>query len=99
EPYFSLSNRPTRPFCGPPDGGACVRPVPGVVNWAPRVFRKTMNGFCGGRGAVVSAPPPSQLISRRPLVCGPALPLLGSPKAERNASTVDWIESEVGPAA
>ena len=46
----------------PPDGGACERPVPGVVNRAPRVFRNVSNGVTG---AVVSVePPPSQLISR-----------------------------------
>ena len=44
--------------------------------------------------------PPSQLISRRPLVSGPGLlPLLGSPRAARKASTVLWIEAAVGPAA
>jgi hypothetical protein len=36
------------------------------------------------------------LISRRPLVNGPAaLPLLGLPTAVRNASTVVWIEAVV----
>ena len=33
-------------------------------------------------------PPPSQLISRRPLSRDPSLPLLGSPRAARNASTM-----------
>ena len=41
----------SKPPWGPPDGGACERPVPGVVNWLPRVFRNTLNGVTG---AVVS---------------------------------------------
>ncbi len=52
-----------------------------------RVLKNTVKGV--GPGEDVVAPPPSQLISRRPLVKGPAaLPLLGSPTAPRNASTV-----------
>ena len=38
---------------------------PGVVNWAPRVSRNTLKGVTGG-DVVSFAPPPSQLISRRP---------------------------------
>ena len=54
------------PPCGPPDGGAWESPCPGVVNRAPRVFRNTLNGVTGA--VVVSLfPPPSQLISRRPV--------------------------------
>jgi hypothetical protein len=61
---------------------------------APRVLKNTVNGVAPG--ADVVAPPPSQLISRRPLVKGPAaLALLGLPKAARNASTVGWIEPVV----
>src|SRR5262245_43623963 len=61
---------------------------------APRVLKKTVNGV--PPGADVVAPPPSQLISRRPLVKGPAaLPLLGLPTAARNASTVVWMEAVV----
>jgi hypothetical protein len=72
----------------PPVSGACVSPMPGVVNVAPRVFSKTVNGVTGGV-PTVTAPPPSQLISRRPLASGPGLlALLGSPSAPRNASTV-----------
>jgi hypothetical protein len=35
------------------------------------------------------------LISRRPVNCPAALPLLGLPTAARNASTVAWIEAVV----
>src|SRR5204862_7199885 len=70
------------------------------LNWLPRVFRNTLNGVTG---AVVSIPlglPPSQLISRRPFLSGPGLlPLLGIPKAARNASTELSIDSVDAPAA
>src|SRR5262245_12686796 len=72
----------------PPVAAACVRPVPGVVNVAPRVFWNTVNGVAGAVPSMTGGPPPSQLISRRPLNNGPALlALLGLPKAARNAST------------
>src|SRR6478736_5408163 len=98
-PYVGLLKSPASPPSGPPAGGACVRPVPGVVNSAPRVLRNTSKGVTGA-DVVSFAPPPSQLISRRPLPSGPgALPLLGSPSVARNASTVLWIDCAVGPAA
>ncbi len=60
---------------------------------------ETVNGV--GAGLVVELlPPPSQLISRHPLVRGPAaLPLLGDPMALRKASTTGLIEFASIPAA
>ena len=53
----------------------------------PRVLVNAVSGEV--LEAAVVAPPPSQLISRRPVANGPALfPLFGSPKAVRNESTV-----------
>jgi hypothetical protein len=61
----------------------CSKPVPGVVKVAPRMVVKAVNG--DAPGAVVVAPPPSQLISRRPLASGPgAFPLFGFPRSARN---------------
>src|SRR5439155_18595464 len=86
--YVGLPNSTAKPPWGPPDGGACERPNPGVVNWLPRVFRNTLNGVTGAVVSRTFGLPPSQLISRRPLVSGPGLlPLLGFPSAARNAST------------
>src|SRR5438876_7093947 len=97
--WVGLSKRTAWPPRRPPGGGACERPVPGVKNWPPRVFRNTLNGVTG-TSVLTFAPPPSQLISRRPLASGPgALPLLGFPRAARKASTVLGIEAAVGPAA
>src|SRR4030095_2578606 len=82
-----------------PEGGAWMKPLPGagVVNCAPRVLRNPLNGV---PEIVVAWPPPSQLISRRPVVSGPAvMPLLGSPSAARKASTVDWIDAASEPDA
>src|SRR5262249_47127846 len=77
-PYVELPKNPTRPLSGPPLGGACTKPVPGVTNCPPRVFVKTLNGV--PPGALVLTPPPSQLISRRPPPSGPgALALFGLP--------------------
>src|SRR5438093_5387641 len=78
----------------PPLMGVCVKPLPRVVNVPPRVSWKARKG---GMAAVpFVAPPPSQLISRRPLSSGPGLlALLGSPKAARKASTVGWIDAVV----
>src|SRR5262249_36824559 len=71
-----------------PAGGACTKPVPGVSITAPRLLRNTVNGV--GPGEVAVEPPPSQLISRRPVAMGPAaLPLLTPPIAARNSSTDD----------
>jgi hypothetical protein len=82
-PYVGLSKRTARPPWAPPDAGACERPVPGVVNWLPRVFKNTLNGVTGAV-VVVSVPPaPSQLISRRPLGSGPGLLPFGAPRAAR----------------
>ena len=61
----------------PPAMGVWVRPLPGVVKVAPRVFWKTVNGVTAAVPLV--APPPSQLISRCPIACGPLLPLSGLP--------------------
>src|SRR6266540_6808296 len=78
----------------PPLMGVCVKPLPGVVNVPPRVFWKTRKGVIAA--VPFGSPPPSQLISRRPLSSGPGLlALLGSPKAVRKASTVDWIDAVV----
>ena len=62
-----IVEEPARPL-GPARGGACERPVPGVVNWPPRVFRNTLNGVTGVVVPRWRCPPPSQLISRRPLL-------------------------------
>src|SRR5437667_1443843 len=103
-PYVGLLNRPARPpggnRTGSAVGGACTNPVPsGVVKSAPRVTRKPSNGF-PATAVVWLLPPPSQLISRRPLGSGPrALPLFGAPSAARYASTELCIEAAVGPAA
>jgi hypothetical protein len=51
-----------------PDGAAWERPAPGVVNCPPRVFRNVTNGVTGGVVAIIEGLPPSQLISRRPVV-------------------------------
>src|SRR6266508_450698 len=60
---------------------------------APRMFWNPANGEAE---MVMATPPPSQLISRRPLSSGPGLlALLGSPKAARKVSTVDWIDAVV----
>src|SRR6266567_4086641 len=81
----------------PPVMGVWVRPAPGVVKVAPRVFWKVVNGVTAGVPLV--APPPSQLISRWPVAEGPPLPLSGLPSAARNASTVDWISAGFAPEA
>src|SRR4030095_3841071 len=99
-PQGGLSKNARKTPCGPPDGGACDRPSPGVVNWLPRVFRNTLNGVTGAVVSRMFGLPPSQLISRRPLWSGPGLlPLLGSPTAARNASTVLRMEAALAPTA
>src|SRR6201999_1293565 len=79
----------------------CSRPVPGVVNSAPR--GTTRLNVCIGFGktcAGAPAPPPSQLISRRPPGCVPGvLPLLGVPTAARKPSTVAVMDAASPPAA
>ena len=63
-----------------------MKPVPGVVIVAPRVFWNTVNGVGPGEGVV--APPPSQLISRRPDAERPGV--VGVVRiAERGAERVD----------
>src|SRR5688500_16319940 len=72
--------------------GVCRHPVPGVVKSEPRLGWKPVKGV--GTAEDVTAPPPSHLISRRPLGRGPAaLPLFGLPSAARKASTVGWIDA------
>src|SRR4029450_3826916 len=91
---------PASPPPGPPEGGACTNPLPGVVNRAPRGFRNTSNGVPPSGVAVMGGLPPSQLISRRPLGNDASvLPLLGSPRARRYASTAPLSEAAFGPAA
>src|SRR5262245_37296577 len=66
-----------------PEAGACTNPDPGVSMTLPRELRNTVNGV--GPGEVFVDPPPSQLISRRPVRSGPGvLPLLVPPSAVRN---------------
>src|SRR4030095_6022243 len=76
--------------------------VPGVMKTAPRVVGAVLKVVMG-IGKVVAAapaPPPSQLISRRPLGRGPGvLPLLVDPTALRKASTTVWIAAASIPAA
>src|SRR5215208_2234982 len=79
-----------------PDGGACTNPLPGVVRSAPRLARNVVNGVAP---TVVVAPPPSQLISRRPVACAAPLPLLMPPSAALNWSTAPRMAAAVGPAA
>src|SRR5262245_32011727 len=82
----------------PPATAAWVRPVPGVVNVAPRVFWNTVNGVTGAVPSMTGGPPPSQLISRRPLGSGPGLlPLFGLPRAALKASTVSVIDATLAP--
>src|SRR6476646_1329989 len=98
--YVGLLKSTANPPWGPPEAGACERPNPGVLNWLPRVFRNTRNGFTGAVVSTILGLPPSQLISRRPFIgSGPGLLRLLSPKEARNASTVLWIDAASGPAA
>jgi hypothetical protein len=41
----------------PPVSAAWVRPVPGVVKVAPRVFRNTTNGVTGAVPSTTGGPP------------------------------------------
>src|SRR5262245_57255495 len=69
-PYVTLLN-----VVANPEGGACTNPVPGVAKRAPRFWNQA-NGVAAG--VVAELPPPSQLISRRPLKIGPGLfPFIG----------------------
>src|SRR5262245_65123873 len=87
-------------LCRPPVAAAWVRPVPGVVNVAPRVFWKVVNGVTGAVPSITGGPPPSQLISRRPLRSGPGLlALFGLPSAALKASTVSVIDAMLAPAS
>ena len=87
-----LKNRITERLLKPKRGVAWTS-LSAVVKRAPRLLRKPSNGV---EESVVAAPPPSQLISRRPLGSGPgSLPLLGSPKAARKAFTVSRIDAVV----
>src|SRR6185503_18020407 len=65
------------------------KPVPGVVNTAPDLTFVLKND--AGKSFLLLnglAPAPSQLISRRPAACSPAVPPLdGSPSRARNSST------------
>src|SRR5262249_2314998 len=82
----------------PPVAAAWVRPVPGVVNVAPRVFWKTVNGVTGGVPSMTGGPPPSQLISRRPVASDPGLlPLFGLPSAALKSLTVSVIAATLAP--
>src|SRR5215470_14602292 len=83
----------------PPVIDVWVRPAPGVVKVAPRVFWNVVKGVTAGVPSTTGGPPPSQLISRWPVGCGPAFPLLGLPSAARKASTVDWISLAFAPKA
>src|SRR5262245_41045583 len=74
-----------------------MNPDPSVVIVAPRVFWNTVNGVPPGDGVV--APPPSQLISRRPPTVPGAFPLFGLPRASRKASTVAWMSPAARPDA
>src|SRR5262245_62179078 len=103
---FRLKGAKSVAYCGliklrlrrPPEAAAWVSPVPGVVNVAPRVFWKTVNGVTGAVPSITGGPPPSQFISRRPVGSGPGLlPLFGSPKAARKSFTVSVIEATFGP--
>src|SRR5438874_4071065 len=85
--YVGLPKSTASPPCAPPDGGACESPNPGVLNWLPRVFKNTRNGFTGAVVSRMLGLPPSQLISRRPLWSGPGLLRLLSPRRARNEST------------
>src|SRR5262245_57706589 len=61
------------------------------------MFWKPLNGVPAGE---VADPPPSQLISRRPVKSGPgALALLGFPRAARKASTPSWMAAALAPAS
>ncbi len=75
--------------------GAWVSPFPRVVNVAPRVFWKTMNGVIAVVPLVAHSP--SQLISRWPVAAGPLLPLSGLPRAARNEFTVSRMSAVAGP--
>src|SRR5262249_27837304 len=82
----------------PPVAAAWVRPVPGVVNGARRVFWNPVKGAVPAVPSITGGPPPSQLISRRPLASGPALlALFGLPSAALNASTVSVIAAAFAP--
>src|SRR5262245_7557272 len=82
----------------PPVAAAWVRPVPGVVNVAPRVFWNTVNGVTAAVPSITGGPPPSQLISRRPVPSGPALlALFGSPSAALNSLTLSVIAAAFAP--
>src|SRR5262245_1182412 len=84
----------------PPVAAAWVRPVPGVVNVAPRESWKVVNGVTGAVPLITGGPPPSQLISRRPLGSGPALlPLFGLPNAALKSLTVSVIAATLAPAS
>src|SRR5262245_31215547 len=81
----------------PPVAAAWVRPVPGVVNVAPRESWKVVNGVTGAVPLITGGPPPSQLISRRPLGSPGLLPLFGLPSAALKASTVPVIAATLAP--
>src|SRR5262245_10221548 len=85
----------------PPVAAAWVRPVPGVVNVAPRsvgAVRNVVKGVTGAVPLMTGGPPPSQLISRRPVASGPAaLPLLGLPSAALKSLTVSVIANTFAP--
>ncbi|MEJ7709357.1 MAG: hypothetical protein WKF84_05745 [Pyrinomonadaceae bacterium] len=64
------------------------KPVPGVVKTLPRPAKVVIG--IGNVVAGAAAPPPSQLISRRPSACEPGVaPLLAPPSCVRKASTLD----------
>src|SRR3546814_3238857 len=73
-------------------------PVPDVVFTLPRLENVVIG--VGNWVASEASPPPSQLISRRPLGWVPGvLPLLAPPIWARKASTVSWIDAASAPAS
>jgi hypothetical protein len=63
-------------------------PVPAVVKMAPTFTLVLKNaGGKSSRSLNGLAPAPSQLTSRRPDACSPAVPPLAVPRAARNSST------------
>ena len=73
-----------------------AKPLPVVMNLAPRALKRVIG--IGSRVSGAVAPPPSQLISRRPSGWVPGvLPLLAPPRSARNWSTTAWIAAALAP--
>src|SRR4029453_10761008 len=89
----------------PNSGDGCPlisKPVPAVMDTKPRVVGGELNVFIGlGKiVALAAAPPPSQLISRRPVGNDiGVLPLFTPPEltSARKRSTTPWIDAASGP--